>query len=706
MRKRLKSMAVRQRDLKDCGPACISSLAAYYGKEFPVARIRQIAGTDQKGTSAYGLIKALEKLGFSAKGVRTEIKTLGNIPLPAIVHLIIDQRFHHYMVLLSVDRKKVRLMDPSRGNYIHYNLEEFAGIWSGVAIIAAPGESLAELARISNSKRFQYLMRPHGKTMIQIGLGALIYTILGLSTSIYIQKLTDYIVQFQLWYMLHIAGIVMLLIVFFQLILGTVKNMLVLRTGQLIDMRLILGYYKHLLNLSQNFFDSMRVGEIISRIGDAAKIRSFLSDTSVNLVLNILILFFSIVLMLCFHLKLTFIVLMFVPAYAIIYILTNKLNKQQERKAMEKAAEVESHLVESLRGIRTVKLMNLEEYMSHGFEKRFTDLLDISFKSGRVGVISVISSEFISRTITILLLWFGASLVLKQELSLGQLMSFFTIAGYLSSPAKSIISFNRSYQQAVIAADRIFEVMDLDNEAPPGRVEICEGAMLNIAFQSVHFSYGTRGVTLKDISFDIPHGKIALIKGESGSGKSTIVNLLSGLYPLQEGKIEINGLSIKDYCRTSLNNRISIVPQHIDLFSGSILENIAPGEFNPDVKHAIELCKRLGLNKLLDNLPGGIYTRTSEHGNTLSGGERQRLAIARALYKDPSIIIFDEAFSALDSETEDLVMQLVHGLKCEGKTIIIVSHRENSLKFADLVIDLRNGEIQQIQKTFQENFQA
>ena len=270
------SILIKQHDITDCGAACLASIAGHYGLGMPISRIRQYAGTDKKGTNILGLVEAAQKLGFQAKGVKGSIKSINKIPLPAIAHVIVKGGLHHYVVLYKVTGQSVAYMDPGDGEMHIITFEEFKEIWSGVLVILLPADNFViENQRISVLRRFWALVNPHKSVMIQALFGAAVATLLGLSTSIYIQKITDHVLPSGNMNLLRLLSVGMLFILLLQTIVGTIKTVFVFKTGQQIDAQLILGYYKHLLTLPQQFFDTMRVGEIISRVNDAVKIRSF-----------------------------------------------------------------------------------------------------------------------------------------------------------------------------------------------------------------------------------------------------------------------------------------------------------------------------------------------------------------------------------------------------------------------------------------------
>jgi ATP-binding cassette subfamily B protein len=404
----MKIPKIKQRDITDCGAACIASIAAHYKLNMPVARIRQMASTDKKGTNFLGLLEALQKLGFQAKGVRGEMDSLKKIPKPAIAHVVVKEVLQHYVVIYGVTDKYIEVMDPGLGKMERYALDDFKKIWTGVLVILLPGEEFKTgNQKISTAARFWALMRPHQSIMIQALVGALVYTIIGLTTSIYVQKIVDHVLVDGSRNLLNLMSIGMIALLLLQVFIGTMKSLFMLRTGQAIDAQLILGYYKHLLKLPQQFFDSMRVGEIISRVNDAVKIRSFINEALANIAVNIFILIFSFALMFTYYWKLALVVLLIVPFYSVIYSITNRLNRKVERRLMENAAELESQLVESLNSVNTLKSFGLESHANIKTETRFIGLLKTVYSSGLNSIFSGSSSEFFSRLFTIILLWVG-----------------------------------------------------------------------------------------------------------------------------------------------------------------------------------------------------------------------------------------------------------------------------------------------------------
>ena len=686
---------IKQRDITDCGATCLASIARYYHYNIPVSRIRQYAGTDKKGTNVLGLIEAAEKMGFQAKGAKGAPESLAKIPLPAIAHLVLKDGLHHYVVIYKAKASKVLYMDPTDGHIHKMNIHKFKEIWNGLLVLIIPGESFVRSNRqSSNFSKCWELIRPHRGIMIQALIGAIIYTILGLSTSIYIQKIIDHVLVEGNLKLLNLLSLAMVFILIFQLIIGGYKTVFGLRTGQLIDARLILGYYKHLLSLPKRFFDTMRIGEIISRVNDAVKIREFINSVALNIVVNGLIILFSLAVMFIYYWKLALLMVAIIPIYFLCYFISNQVNKKWQRKLMEEAAALETQLVESLNAIGTIKQFGLEDITHDKTSDRFFQLLQSVYNSSIYSIYIGTGTEFFTRVFTIGLLWAGSYFVISHELSPGELLSFYALIGYFTGPASALIGANKQIQDALIAADRLFEIIDLETEQQKNTViQLNLDQIGNIHFNNIYFRYGTRSVVFEGFSLEIIKGQSTAIVGETGSGKSTLSSLLQNLYPIKSGNIFIGNVDIQHISLPTLRKLIAVVPQQIDLFSGTVLDNIAIGDSSPDLARVVQLCELLGIHQFITQLKDGYFCNLNEQGNNLSGGQKQRLAIARALYRNPEILILDEATSNLDPISEQQVQDTLQWFQMQGKTIIIIAHRLSTVKNCNSIVVLQNGKL-------------
>lgn len=690
-----RGILVRQHDMTDCGAACLVSVASYFNLKLSLSRIRQLANTDRQGTNMLGMIEAAEKSGFTAKAVRGTFHCLSDIPKPSIVHVAGGNHIHHFKVIYGIDKKTVKLMDPADGKMHKLNHGDFQKEWTGVILLLMPSDAFHPgMFHQSTGRRFISLIRPHRTVMLQSLFGAVMYALLGLSTSVYVQKIVDYVLTDGNINLLNLMSMVMLFLLFLRIFINLVKSILALKTGQQIDARLIMCYYRHLLDLPQRFFDTMRIGEILSRIGDAVKIRAFINNVSLDIVVNMMIVVFTSVIMIMFSFKMALIVMLGIPLYLVIYLVFNIFNKKVLRRIMENAAELEAHLVESLTMITTIKSFSTTGFANWKTETRFFRLLKSVYSSSKSILFTYNATEILSGFITIGILWQGSVLVIDKEISPGTLLSFYALAGYLIGPVSYLVNSNQVIQDALIAADRLFQIMDLECEkSKEGQIFLTRELIGNIHFNHVAFRYGTRLQVFDNLSLTFRAGEISALVGESGSGKTSIVAILEGLYPIQSGSIEIGNYNLQQIDVGSLREHIGLVPQQVELISGTIAENIAFGDHEPDLKRIIDLCGLLNIRSFIEKIPGAYNAMLGEHGVSLSGGERQNLAIARALYRDPQILILDEATSALDASSESHIRQIISYQKSQGKTVIIITHRYRTIMHADHIFVLNRGKL-------------
>ncbi|ANM07129.1 peptidase domain-containing ABC transporter [Rhizobium sophoriradicis] len=687
-----KAIKFKQRDITDCGAASLASVAAFYGYKLPLARIRQYASTDRSGTSVLGLTEAAQKLGFIAKGVKGGFDSLYKIPKPAIAH-VVKEDLHHFVVVHAIDAKWVIVMDPALGEICKVPHQEFMEQWTGVLVLLVPADTFNRRDETTSPlARFARLLAPHRTVMAQALVGALVTTVLSLSTAIYVQKIVDHVIPAGNRNLLNLMSIAMLLILAIQILINLLRGRLVLQTGQKIDVCLILGYYNHILALPQKFFDSMRMGEIVSRMNDAVKIRSFLNDVSINMFVDILMILFSFGIMFIYSWNIALIVALAIPMYILVYWAINRMNRNLQRVIMENDAKLEAQLVESLGAVSTIKTSGVESFANFKMETRFVKMLHSVYSSGLISICGDNASTLLSVLFTIVLMWFGTTLALEQAVTPGELLSCYTLLGYITRPVARLIQTNRIVQDAFIAADRLFEIFELESASSSG-IDATKTDLGDIRLENVTFRYGAQAEVFSDLSVSFRQGELTAVVGESGSGKSTLAALLQNVYQLEDGCIRIGQYALQDFSSASLHKVMAAVPQSIDVFSGSVIENIALGEFEPEFDKIVRICDRIGLRECIERWPGRFQAHLGENGVRLSGGEKQRLALARALYRDPDVLILDEATSSLDSAAEEFVLRVVEDLSRAGKTIIVITHRLSTVRGADNIVVLDKGRV-------------
>lgn len=684
----------KQHDVTDCGAACLGFVFHHYGLRLSLSAIRQRAGTSRGGTTALGLVDTSRLYGFAAKGVRCNFADLRSLPLPGIAHVILEGGRQHYIVVTAIGKKSLRVMDPAVGRVAKWPIDQFKASWTNVFVVITPDVNFVPSQKTLGAwNKLLELVKPQRPVLVQAFFGVVLGTILSLSSAIYIQKIVDNVIVDGNRNLLRLLGVSMLVILVVRIVLGYFQSILMLKSAQRIDAGLILGYYRHLMRLPQSFFDTMRVGEITSRVRDAVAIRDFLNGTILNLVLNPLILICSFAAMFAYSWRLAVYSLLLIPANLVIYFVSDWLNKRYQREIMERSADFDAQLVESLHAISVVRSRGLEDQMSFRSETRLVRLLKRVWSAANAGLVIGSAGSLTTQAYSIGLLWIGASLVLDSQLTAGELMSCNALAGYLTGPIMAIIGMNASIRTATTATDRLYEILDLEREKDEGTAELVLRDDFNLRIERLCFHHAGRLATLQDVTLECRSGTITALVGKSGCGKSTLLALLQRHYTADSGAILINGVDLHYLKLASLRARIGYVPQRIDLLAGTVLENIAPDQAQPDMVRIVDLCRRVGILEFVESLPRGFQTLITENGANLSGGQRQRLAIVRALYTDAPILLMDEPSSALDANSEEVLMQMIQELRNEGKLIILAVHNQRLIEVSDRVIEMREGRI-------------
>jgi ATP-binding cassette subfamily B protein len=467
---------------------------------------------------------------------------------------------------------------------------------------------------------------------------------------------------------------------------------MLLYMSQKLDINLILGYYSHVLELPMSFFGTRRVGEIISRFQDASKIRDAISGATLTIMIDTLMAVAGGIILFVTNGTLFVIAVIVVGLYGVIVLCFNKPLRDVNQKSMEENAQLSSYLIESLNGIETVKAFNSERTANLQTERRFVRLERTVFKNGLLNNVSGSLSGFVSAVGGVVILWAGATFVIQGRLTVGQLLTFNALLVYFLDPVKNLINLQPAMQTAIVASDRLGEILDLELEKSENEDKKISPSSLRgaIKISNLDFRYGTRALVLDGINLDIQPGeKIALV-GESGSGKTTLVKLLLSFYPWEKGEITIGGHNVKDINLEALREKIAYISQDIFLFSGTIYDNLTLGLENPDMEEVIRAAMTTRAHDFINETPLRYQTMLEENGANLSGGQKQRLAITRALLKKPDILIMDEATSNLDSITEKAIGRTIDGA-ADGVTSIIIAHRLSTIMRCDRIYVMDKG---------------
>ena len=702
----MKYYCVKQHDITDCGAACLATICKQNGYKTSISKIREIAGTDKQGTNAYGVIQAAEQLGFSAKGVKGNAEAFfSEFPLPCIAHVVVDGSLMHYVVIHRITKKQVIIADPGKG-IVKLTPEEFFGQvkeegkppkyqWTGILILLIKNETFHKGDETRGLfGRFLHLLLPQKKLLAHIFVASLLYTVLGILAAFYFQELVDSVLPDGLGQTLFTLSVGVIILNIFRVLLSAFRSHLLLYLSQKLDIALLLGYYRHVLALPMSFFGTRKVGEIISRFTDASKVRDAISGATLTIMIDTLMAAAGAVMLYVQNAAMFGIAVVMVALYGVIVAAFNQQYRKLNEKQMEDNAQLTSYLVESLNGIQTVKAYNAERRVNHETEGKFVRLLKSVFRLCLVGNIQSSLKTTVELIGGIVILWVGGINVIKGNLTMGQLITFNSLLAYFLDPVKNLINLQPQMQTAVVAAERLGEILDLEAEKGENEEKKMKPASLagDIEFRGVDFRYGTRRLVLEDISLHIRQGEKVAFVGESGSGKTTLSKLLLHLYQPEKGAVLINRNNIEDIQIESLRDRIAYIPQETFLFSGSILENLTLGMDNVTMDEVIEAAKKAQAHDFINEMPLRYETRLEENGSNLSGGQRQRLAIARAMLKKPDILILDEATSNLDAVTERALDITIREF-CRDMTTIFIAHRLSTIKNCDRIYVMEKGRI-------------
>lgn len=679
-----------QQSGSDCGAACLVMVSRYWGKNFSVNKVRDIANVDRNGASLRGLSAAAESVGFSTRPVKASLDQLSKQQLPAIAHW----EGKHYIVVYEVTKKQVVIADPAIGQ-LTLKHREFKAKWTGYALLLQPTAFFKD-AKETTTPFWQFfeLIKPYGLIMSEVFMASLLIQIFGLITPIFTQIILDRVVVQRSELTLFAVGLGLLIFGIFRVMITGLRQYLLDHTANKVDLALIVGFIRHTLRLPLNFFESRYVGDIISRVQENRKIQRFLSGEALSILLDLLTVFVYVGLMFWYNWKMALLVLIIVPPFFLLALISTPFLQRISREIFNSYANESSYLIEVLSGIRTVKSTAVEQTVRWHWEELLQQEIKKSFSGQVISNRLQIFSNLIESLMTTAMLWFGASLVIQNQLTIGQLVAFNMLLSNVISPFQRLTVLWNQFQEVTIAVERINDVLDAEPEEdlhyqvrqtlPP-----IKG---NIRFENVTFRYHPESDinVLENLSFEIKAGQMVALVGRSGSGKTTISKLVLGLYPPSEGKIMIDDHDITTLSLHSLRHQVGVVDQDTFLFGGTIRENISLGHPEASLERVMEAAELAGAHEFIKNLPMGYESQIGESGGMLSGGQRQRIAIARALLGDAKLLVLDEATSHLDAESERIIQNNLSKI-LQNRTTLVIAHRLSTVRNADLILVLDKG---------------
>lgn len=721
---------VWQHDQRDCGAACLSMIAAHYGRKLPISRLRELTKTDKTGTNLYGLVHGAEQLGFRAEALSGDAGELtqgirsGEVRFPFVAHIVSENAMLHYVVVYGMKRGAIQIADPGKGKYTQ-KPEDFFACWTGYIVTFQKTESFHKGNETKGSFfRFFALLRGQYRKLAAIFALSLLISAIGILGSFVFQLVMDELIpnyyeigesadvqcgteeyvheddsplEYALEQIACLAGNFDLLfcaligLYLLQAGIQFIRSYLIILLSRKIDLRLTLSYYNHIMDLPMSSVYLRQTGEYLSRFSDADTIRQAISTATLTLLMDSVMVIVCGAILYLQNEQLFWVSMLMIVLYAVVVLVFRKPIERSNRAMMEMDATLQSCLKESIDGAGTVKAACAEPQVKKRTEKRFHRFLDAAQKVSLISATQDTLVGTVELVGTVIILWMGFAMVIAGQVSVGALITFDALLAYFTEPIKNLIELQPTIQTAFVAADRLNDILELKAE------EMEVGDMLPLPvncweFHNVDFRYGNRELTLQGIDLTIHRGEKIAIVGESGSGKTTLAKLLLRFYEPERGEILADGKRIDQVSLTELRRQIAYVDQNTFLFSDTIANNLRLGNEAATEAELRRACEISCAAELIEQMPMGFEMPLDENGANLSGGQRQRLAIARALLQKPQLLILDEATSNLDTVTEAGIKKTIFELDTK-LTCILIAHRLTTIKNCDRIYMMEKGKI-------------
>ncbi|MDX2242039.1 MAG: type I secretion system permease/ATPase [Leptolyngbyaceae cyanobacterium bins.302] len=655
-----------------------------------------------RGQRPPDVVDAAEKLGLQLRHIEVDWAELRKVGLPALmlwqglapvqegaVGRNGGSSSLHWVVVYGMKGDRLIVADPLNPNQTCESipLSLLEATWS---------RELWQVEPIQKQERFNLswflpAVWKYRTLLSEVLLASFTLQIIGLAGPVITQVVIDKVMVQGSLSTLDVMAFALLAVAFFEAILGTLRLFIFTHTARRLDLSLSAQLFRHLMRLPLSYFESRRVGDTVARVQELENIRQFLTGTAMTVVLDAIFAVVYLTIMFYYSPTLTWVSLAVLPLFALLTIVSTPILRGWLNETFNRSADSQSFLVETVTGIHSVKAHTAEQVSRDRWEGLFARFVRTGFRASTTSNISNNIANFLTSLSSLLILWFGAKLVIEQKLTIGQLVAFQMLSGRMTGPLLRLIQLWQNLQQVLLSVDRIGDILNTAPEAETGSGLVLPPLKGQVEFDQVFFRYKpNQEPVLRGISFTVEPGMLVGVVGRSGSGKSTLSKMIQRLYPVESGRILVDGFDIRTADLGSLRHQIGVVLQEDFMFNGTIYDNISLG--NPDVtsEQVIEAARLAAAHDFVSELPHGYETNIGERGTSLSGGQRQRLALSRLFISDAPILVLDEATSALDSETEQQVLQSLQKVS-ENRTVFLIAHRFAPLKKADLILVLEKG---------------
>lgn len=693
----------QQYDAMDCGPSCLRMIAAFYGKSYSLQKLRTLSHITREGVSLLGLSDAAEALGFRTIGARITIEQLIEVPKPCVVHWDQD----HFVVVYKYSKGKIYIANPAFG-LVEYSEDEFKKHWlatvrqgeqKGICLLFDPTPAFFDLEG-EESKRsdFRFLLKyllPHRKLIVQLVLGFLAGSILQLIFPFLTQSIVDVGINTQDINFIYLILAAQMMLFVSRMTVDFIRSWILLHISTRINISIISDFLIKLMKLPIGFFDTKMIGDLLQRIGDHKRIERFLTSQSLNVVFSVFnVVIFSVVL--AFYSWVIFAVFLFGSALYIGWIfLFLKKRRELDFKRFTQLSDNQSKLIQLINGMQEIKLNNYERQKRWEWERIQARLFKVNISSLSLQQYQQAGSVFINETKNIVITVLAATAVVHGNMTLGMMLAVQYIIGQMNSPLDQMIEFMQVSQDAKISLERLAEIhVNKDEESDQDEKLDSLPTGADIQIKDLIFQYeGPHSPKVLDtLNLTIPQGKVTAIVGTSGSGKTTLVKLLLGFYPPVSGTVKIGESELANYRQHWWRSKCGAVMQDGFIFSDTIATNIAIGDDEIDKDRLGYAVRMANIKEFIEGMPLSYNTKIGPEGVGLSQGQKQRILIARAIYKNPEFIFFDEATNALDANNEKVILENLNEF-FSGKTVVVVAHRLSTVRNADQIIVLEKGVI-------------
>lgn len=691
----------KQQDNLDCGPTCLRMVAKFYNRNYSIQKLRALCFTGRGGTTLWNISDAAEKIGLRSLGVRATIEQLKDVQLPCILHW----RQNHYVILYKISSTSYYIADPAKG-IITLTEAEFKENWfshkelyDGISLLLGPTPIFYELEEDKgNDVKWSTILRyyyQYKQLFFQLLIGLGIGTAIQLVTPFFTQALVDTGINTRNLNFVYLILIAQLAFFFGSMSINFIRSWILLHISVRINVSILTDFLVKLMKLPISFFETKTTGDIMQRMSDQQKIESFLTGTALTTLFSMVNLVVFTIVLIYYNTIIFLISLVSTALYVLWIVLFLKRRRDLNYRQFGIASNNQSNIVELVNGMQEIKLNNCEKQKRWNWENIQASLYKFKIKNLALSQAQQTGSSFINQGKNILITFISVKAVIDGNITLGGMMAIQYIVGQVNNPIEQMIGFIQAYQDAKISLERLNEVHQLKDEESSERSYI-NGLPPNksIIIKDLTFRYpgADASPVLENINLIIPEGKTTAIVGMSGSGKTTLLKLLLRFYPPETGKIKVGKIHLTSLSYKIWRSSCGTVMQDGFIFADTIANNIAIGDDLPDFDKLHEAIETANLSDFVSELPFGLYTKIGAGGHGISQGQKQRLLIARAVYKNPAYLFFDEATNALDANNEKIIMDNLNRF-ITGKTVVVVAHRLSTVRNADNIIVLDKGKI-------------